>query len=199
MRRSPTSFIKLIRWRARKTILSPASRSPDTVHKRRATLSGSIRSTLQNVSSPNRCCSSWQLVQRDTQYRSDGFIPAPPSDPERTCAASEGAALPQTTQASCLTKAKCRVRFRRSGLGLPRAVVRGMRGAGMTSTQNQRATFFSLFRRPRKDCDQTSRNRANVTSLPGCRCGVFKSHQSIAHFVLQLREIEWRFLPIRCG
>src|ERR1700740_975872 len=103
------------------------------------------------------------------EYRSDGLIPAPPSDPERTCAASEGAALPQATQASCLTKAKWRVRFRRSGLGLARAVVRGMRGAGMTPIQNQRATFFALFTRPRKDCDHTSRNRANVTSLPGYR------------------------------
>jgi hypothetical protein len=52
------AFIKSICWRARKTILSPALVSPDTVHKRPDTLSGSIRSTLQNVSSPNRCCSS---------------------------------------------------------------------------------------------------------------------------------------------
>ena len=50
--------IKLICWRARKMTLSPASRSPDTVHKRKAMLSGSIRNTLQNLSSPNRCCSS---------------------------------------------------------------------------------------------------------------------------------------------
>jgi hypothetical protein len=49
----PLTFIKLICWRARKTTLSPALISPDTVHKRKATLSGSMRAVLQNVSSPN--------------------------------------------------------------------------------------------------------------------------------------------------
>ena len=51
-------FIKSIRCRARKTILSPALISPDTVHRRKATLSGSMRRVLQNVSSPNWCCSA---------------------------------------------------------------------------------------------------------------------------------------------
>jgi hypothetical protein len=46
-------FIKSIRCRARKTILSPALISPDTVHRLKATLSGSMRKVLQNVSSPN--------------------------------------------------------------------------------------------------------------------------------------------------
>jgi|SRR5271165_4491913 len=52
------SFIKSICWRARNTILSPALISPDTVHNRKATLSGSMRRTPQNVSSPNWCCSA---------------------------------------------------------------------------------------------------------------------------------------------
>jgi len=58
VRRSTIYFIRLICWRARKTILSPALISPDTVHKRKATLSGSTRRALQNVSSPNPCCSA---------------------------------------------------------------------------------------------------------------------------------------------
>jgi hypothetical protein len=60
-------FIKSIRWRARKTILSPALISPDSVHRRKATLRGSMRRVLQNVSSPNWCCSAWQLLQSGTE------------------------------------------------------------------------------------------------------------------------------------
>ena len=44
-------FIRSIRCRARKRILSPALISPDTVHRRKATSSGSMRRVLQNVSS----------------------------------------------------------------------------------------------------------------------------------------------------
>ena len=47
-----------------------------------------------------------------------------------------GAALPQATQESCLTKVKCCIRLRGSGLGFPRATVRGMRGAGMSYGTN---------------------------------------------------------------
>jgi hypothetical protein len=43
------AFIKSIFWRARNTILSPALISPDTVHNRNATLSGSMRTVLQNL------------------------------------------------------------------------------------------------------------------------------------------------------
>jgi hypothetical protein len=60
-------FIKSIRCRARKTILSPALISPDSVHRRKATLRGSMRRVLQNVSSPNWCCSAWQLLQSGTE------------------------------------------------------------------------------------------------------------------------------------
>jgi hypothetical protein len=52
------AFVRSICCRARKTILSPALMSPDTVHRRKATLSGSMRTVLQNVSSPNWCCSA---------------------------------------------------------------------------------------------------------------------------------------------
>ena len=52
------SSLNRFSWRARKTILSPALMSPDTVHKRIATLRGSIRRVLQNLSSPNSCCSA---------------------------------------------------------------------------------------------------------------------------------------------
>ena len=52
------AFIKSIFWRARNTILSPALISPDTVHNRNATLSGSMRTVLQNLCSPNWCCSA---------------------------------------------------------------------------------------------------------------------------------------------
>jgi hypothetical protein len=52
------AFVRSICCRARKTILSPALISPDTVHRRKATLSGSMRTVLQNVSSPNWCCSA---------------------------------------------------------------------------------------------------------------------------------------------
>jgi len=43
----PLTFIKLICWRARNTILSPAFTSPDTIHNRKATLSGSMRRKLR--------------------------------------------------------------------------------------------------------------------------------------------------------
>src|SRR5712671_229480 len=48
----PYGFVRWICCRARKTVRSPASTSADTVHSRKATLRGSIRSADQKVSSP---------------------------------------------------------------------------------------------------------------------------------------------------
>jgi hypothetical protein len=50
------AFQRSICWRARKTVRSPAAISDDTVHSRKATLSGSMLSADQKVSSPIRCC-----------------------------------------------------------------------------------------------------------------------------------------------
>jgi hypothetical protein len=52
----PYAFARTICCRARKTVRSPASRSPHKVHSREATLRGSMRSADQKVSSPTRCC-----------------------------------------------------------------------------------------------------------------------------------------------
>ena len=62
----PYGFVRLICCRARKTVRSPASTSADTVHSRKATLRGSIRSADQKVSSPIRCCFAWQTVHSGT-------------------------------------------------------------------------------------------------------------------------------------
>jgi hypothetical protein len=50
------AFQRSICCRARKTVRSPAGISDDTVHSRKATLSGSMRSADQKLSSPIRCC-----------------------------------------------------------------------------------------------------------------------------------------------
>src|SRR6266481_3709340 len=62
----PYGFVRWICCRARKTVRSPASTSADTVHSRKATLRGSIRSADQKVSSPIRCCFAWQTVHSGT-------------------------------------------------------------------------------------------------------------------------------------
>jgi hypothetical protein len=62
--------------------------------------------------------------------------------PVRTCAASDGAALPQATQESCRTKARCRTRLRKLSLGLFRDRVRGIRGVGI-GVRNCRRVGFS--------------------------------------------------------
>src|SRR5499427_824918 len=73
----------------------------------------------------------------------------PPSVPVRTCAASDGAALPQATQGSWRTKARCCTRRRKSGLDLRDVRERGMRGAGIAK---------SRLREPEKSAFPTRRN-----------------------------------------
>ena len=60
------AFARSIRCRARKTVRSPASTSADIVHRRKATLTGSMRSADQKVSSPIRCCLAWQALHNGT-------------------------------------------------------------------------------------------------------------------------------------
>jgi hypothetical protein len=96
---------------ARNTILSPALISPDTVHNRKATLSGSMCRTLQNVSHR-------QLTAVDAKR----YLVAIRCLHPRAGVGSRahmrglwGPALPQATQESCLTKVKCRIRLRGYG------------------------------------------------------------------------------------
>ena len=87
------AFIKSIFWRARKTILSPALISPDTVHNRNATLSGSMRTVLQNLCSPNWWergliveaeAADWYEFDQDVTVQRIGFI----TDEEHTMGCS---------------------------------------------------------------------------------------------------------------
>ena len=94
------AFARFICCRARNTVRSPALTSGDIVQRRNATLRGSIRNPDQKVSSPTQCCFAWQAAHKGTAWRSPGFTPTPPSVPVRTCAASDGAALPHATQGS---------------------------------------------------------------------------------------------------
>jgi hypothetical protein len=82
------AFVRSICCRARKTILSPALMSPDTVHRRKATLSGSMRTALQNVSSPNWCCSVTVAAERygkdpTASFRRHRQIPSEHAPPPR--------------------------------------------------------------------------------------------------------------------
>src|SRR6516165_5375949 len=137
--------------RARKTVRSPALISADTVHSRNATLIGSMRSVDQKVSSPIRCCLAWQAAHKGTAKRSPGFTPTPPSVPVRTCAASDGAALPQATQGSWRTKARCCTRRRKSGLDLRGVRERGIRGAGIAKPRlrEPEKSAFCMLLNPR--------------------------------------------------
>jgi hypothetical protein len=63
-RAHPDAFPRSMCCRARNTVRSPAFRSAETVHSRKATFRGSIRSADQNVSSPIRGCFAWQAVHR---------------------------------------------------------------------------------------------------------------------------------------
>jgi hypothetical protein len=85
----------LICCRARKTVSSPASRSNDTVHSRKATLRESKRSADQKVGSPTRCCFAWQAVHSGTAWRSPSFIL---HHHRFLYAHARRAALPQATQ-----------------------------------------------------------------------------------------------------
>ena len=62
----PYGFAKSICCRARNTVRSPASRSAEMIHSRKATLRGSMRSADQKLSSPTRCCFAWQAAHRGT-------------------------------------------------------------------------------------------------------------------------------------
>ena len=62
----PYAFAKLMCCRARKTMRSPAWTSADTVHSRKATLRGSMRSADQKLGSPIRCGLAWQAVHSGT-------------------------------------------------------------------------------------------------------------------------------------
>src|SRR6516165_1236778 len=133
--------------RARKTVRSPALISADTVHSRNATLIGSMRSVDQKVSSPIRCCLAWQAAHKGTAKRSPGFTPTPPSVPVRTCAASDGAALPQAMQGSWRTKARWCTRRRKSGLDLRGVRERWIRGAGIAKSrlrEPEKSAFCTL-------------------------------------------------------
>jgi hypothetical protein len=124
--------------RAKIQCAPPALISPDIVQSRNATLIGSMRSPDQNENLPIRYCFPWQAVHKGTALRSPGFMPTPPSVPVRTCAGSDGAPLPQATQGRRRIKVRCCSRRRKSGLGLGRATVREIRGAGMDVRNHQR-------------------------------------------------------------
>src|SRR6516162_7696913 len=107
-----------------------------------------MRSADQKVSSPMRCCFTWQAVQSGTAKRSPGFTPTPPSVPVRTCAASDGAALPQATQGSWRTKARCCTRRRKSGVDLRGVRERGIRGASIARSrlrEPEKSAFCTLL------------------------------------------------------
>src|SRR5215468_10607237 len=72
----------------------------------------------------------------------------PPSVPVRTCAASDGAALPQATQGSWRTKTRCCTRRRKSSLDLRGVRERGIRGAGIAKSrllEPEKSAFRTLL------------------------------------------------------
>ncbi len=145
--------------------------APQHLDRPKPSIVGKLHSEDRSGAPTRTSVRQFEAVLRGKLYIGDsitvpGFIAVPPSVPVRTCAASDGAALPHATQESWRTKAKCCTRLRELGLDLRATTARRIRGAGIVEGT-----------KPYPPTSELARSAAFNASLP---CG------TITPFVVQI-------------